>query len=451
MFTTPAPTRSGYTEVRVGITMRNVFEVDIGYRPDAFFADPMYPRLGLLDGSGREWPLVAAHSTRALLPGSTLTVVPPQLTGRWTAGFQVPAESDDDLSLVVHAFGGRAVIDLAAPEGESLAETPPGVTQIGMGDVFAWGDQFTAAATDHGRLVCGDPLRQLVVEIVAVAFDVTNTSDVAADWPGVRFPDTLAIAQWPDGATARFAYETYAGDFDPLLKWAEDATRFPPGGDGASYSRALLFAAPRDARVSSLDDGPRGVWLQPDGAEQVWLDLSSPGSLAMTPTLCDDGDFSFAIPYSFGPGATFAAGLAPPDPDPGAQDSAARRLLSEALVVAGNYRAANDDSYANMTAGTLSALWNGITFRDGFVTEVGAVGVRASTDSEGVIRGILVTESASGQIFCLTDGPDGLTFSQADNDEDAEAQCDPASVAAAAAAAAEEAAAEAEAEATATP
>ena len=180
----------------------------------------------------------------------------------------------------------------------------------------------------------------------------------------------------------------------------------------------------------------------------MWLDLDGSGDLSLDPTLCDEGNFSFTIPFAFAPGADFLVGPAAAGPDPVAQDVAARQLLSEALVVAGQFRAANGESYEGMTAGSLAALWNGITFSNGFSADVGEVGVVVSveeTDEGGeIIRGVLVTQSASGTFFCAADGPEQLNFGEGPTLEEAEAVCDPASFAAKQAAEAE---AEAEADA----
>jgi hypothetical protein len=440
-FTIASPTVADVTEVRVAVTMRNTSESDAAYRPDGFFSDPSYPRLAIRDGSGTERPLRAARSLEALLPGSTLHSVPPGLTGRWTVGFDVPSAFATDLELVVHGLDGSAAFDLASSAAAASYGPPDSLPRLGIGDEFDWAPGLEATATDHGTMVCGDPDRQLVAAIVAVSFSVENTTSGRLDWPGVDFPATLAIAQWADGTSARHSSETYVGDVDD---------GFTTAGPGQTFQRALLFAAPRDSRVGSVADDPIGVWMNTPGGSPMWLALDGPGDLRLDPTLCDEGLFPFTIPGAFGPGPAFTVGNFPPLPDPAAQDLEARQLLSEALVVAARYRSANDGSYVGMTASTLRAIWDGITYNDGFAPDVGEVGVVASTEETeagDVVRGVLVTESGSGAFFCVSDGPEGVTFGSGATLLEAEAVCDPASAAAKAAAeaaAAQEEAAEEE-------
>ncbi|MEE8330738.1 MAG: hypothetical protein V3R84_03120 [Acidimicrobiia bacterium] len=417
VFAAISPIRRGYTEVRIGLNMTNIGDTDAGYRIDGFFTDPTYPRLSLIDANGTKYRLLPVHSTRGLLPGSTLSTVPSGMTARWTVGFQVPTAYASDLELAVAGTEGSVAFDLSSAAGGATTEQPANMLAVSIGDEIPWGDALSVSAFDHGSLVCGDPNTQLAAQIVAVGFEVGNRTLSDADWPGVRFPENLAIAQWADGGSARMAFETFAGDFDPLLKWAEDAVRIPAGGDGVSasdtYKRAMLFAVPRDARLgdNTVDDAPIGIWLQPEGTDAVWLELDGAGTLAISPTLCDEGNFSFAIPHSFSPGTDFVVGLSDPAPDPTAQDFAATQLLNEALVVAGNFRASHGDSYAGMTAGGLAELWNGVTYDNGFVGSVGTVGVTTDVLESGEVLGILVTESASGTFFCLADAG-GTVISQ---------------------------------------
>ncbi|MDH3730363.1 MAG: hypothetical protein OES13_04460 [Acidimicrobiia bacterium] len=429
VFAAASPVRSGYSEVRIGLNMKNVGDADAGYRVDGFFTDPAYPRLAIVDGRGRDHRLLPEHSTRALLPGSTLSAVPPGMTARWTVGFQVPTARVDDLELTVTGVDGSGSFDLGSAAAATMTAAPAATPAVSIGDEINWGDELSVSAFDHGSLVCGEPNTQLATQIIAVGFEVGNRTATDVDWPGVRFPENLAIAQWADGTSARMAFETFVGDFDPLLKWAEDAVRIPAGGDGAeTHKRAMLFAAPRDARLAAgnVSDAPIGIWLRPQGTDPVWLELDGPGTLAMTPSLCDEGNFNFTIPFAFGPGADFVVGLADVAPDPVDQDLAARQMLSEALVVAGNFRVNNGGSYDGMTAGGLAALWNGLSYSNGFVGTVGSVGVSTVQTEAGDIFGILVTESASGQFFCMADGPTGVTTQGAPSLAELELMCSPA-------------------------
>jgi hypothetical protein len=430
VFSAPSPIRNGYTEVRVGLTMRNIGDAEAVYHADGFFGAAGYPRLDLTDGAGNAGPLRGSHSTRALLPGSMLSTVPPGLTARWTIGFQVPSAFTDTLTLNVHGAEGDAAFDLSSAVGPAQIGAPEGVATISLGEGVDWGEDFALSAFDFGTLMCGDPNRQLAMQIVAVGFEVGNKTGLDADWPGVRFPDNVAVAVWPDGASARFAFETFAGDFEPLFKWSEDAARFPAGGNddepSATYRRAMLFAVPRDGRLVDADAGPVGLWLQPPGSDSaLWLDLPSAGGLAIGPTLCDEGNLSFTIPFSFGPGVDFAVGSVPADADPAAQDVAAKKLLSEVIVVAGNYRSDNGGSYEGMTAGTLSAMWDRVVLQAGFIAEVGKVGVSTTVDEGGETTAILVTQSGSGEYFCLADGPAGLVQAQESTLEDITEACVP--------------------------
>lgn len=446
VFTAVSPIRVGYAEVRIGLTMTNVGGADASYRFDGFFTDPTYPRLSLVDGNGTAYRLLPAHSTRALLPGSALMTVPPGMTARWTAGFQVPSAYATNLELVVAGTDGEAVFALSGAGGIPVPEQPADMSILSSGDEIPWGNALSVSMFDHGSLVCGDPNTQLVTQIVAVGFEVGNRGASNAAWPGGGFPDNLAIAQWADGGSARMSSETFAGDFDPLFKLADDAALIPAGGDGVSpsqtYKRAMLFAVPRDARISgTVDDAPIGVWLRPVGTDPVWIEIDGPGGLAITPTLCDEDHFDFAIPYAFGPGPTFAVGLTDPasgpdggiDPgfvagfgdDPESQDLAAKQLLNEALVVAGNFRASHDDSYAGMTAGSLAALWNGVAYDNGFVASVGTVGVTTDVLETGEVLGILVTESASGTFFCTVSTGRSITSQSAGSLAELEELCGP--------------------------
>jgi hypothetical protein len=427
-FVAPSPTTDGVTEFRMAITMRNVGDATVAYRPDGFFSDPGYPRLGLVDSSGTMRPLRPARSLDALLPGSTLHSVPPGMTGRWTTGFDVPTRFADDVRLLVAGVDGVAAFDLATGTGSNLSGGPEGAEALGVGDSFEWSPGLTASAVNHGAMVCGDPERQLIAHIVAVSFEVTNATTGELEWPGVDFPADLAIVQWRDGTTARHSSDTYVGDFD---------TDFDRALPTQTFQRALLFAAPRDARVGAIGDHPIGLWLQTPDADPTWLSLDGAGDLRLDPTLCDEDLFGFTIPWAFAPGPDFTIGNFEPEPDPAQQDLVARQLLSEAVVVAGQYREANDGSYVGMTAAALRAIWDGITYNDGFVPDVGEVGVKASieaTDAGDIVRGVLVTESATGTFFCAADGPEGVSFGIGATLLEAEAVCDPASAAARAAA-----------------
>jgi hypothetical protein len=431
VFSAPSPIRHGYTEVRVGVTMKNRGDVAAEYRSDGFFGGAEYPRLGMTDGAGNAGALLGSQSVRAVLPGSMLSTVPPGLTARWTVGFQVPTAYADNLTLDVHGADAGAAFDLSSSAAQAAVEAPEGIETVAFGDHIDWGDDFVISAFDSGSLVCGDPNRQLAMQIVAVGFEVGNKTALDADWPGVRFPDDVAIAVWPDGASARFSFETYAGDFDPLFKWSGDATRVPAGGDGdapsTTYRRAMIFGVPRDGRLVNADTGPMGLWLQPPGsASALWLDLPASGGLAIGPTLCDEGNLSFAIPFSFGPGVEYAVGPLPAAADPAAQDAAAKKLLAEVLVTAGNYKAANGDSYEGMTAGALAAMWDRVALQAGFVAEVGQVGVSTSVDEAGETTAILVTQSAGGDYICMTDGPAGFVQAQESTLEDITEACVPA-------------------------
>ncbi len=421
VFLAPSPTRAGYTDVRIAITLRSLGPEPLPYLADGFGSSPsVYPRLAVRDAAGVEYPLPEELGTQALTTGSMLIDIPVGLSGRWTVGFQVPTVYSGDLTLIARSEGTAAEFDLESPIEEQTFE-PPQVPAVAMGQDISWGETFVARAVEYGSVVCGDPDSEVVTQVFALAIDVGNVTDIDATWPGARYPDVAAVAQWPNGASARLHSDTFAGDAELLFKWAIDAVTIPASGvpgqpDSASvrYSRAFIFGVPRDGRLGPVADPPAGVLLNiPDGTQR-WLEMSGPGELAINPAYCDTGNFDFPIPYAFGPGPAFevAPGLVPVDPV--AADNAAQELLSTALVVAGDY-VAEVGTYDQVSAAALQPLWSGVDFNQGFAgAGVGVVGVDRQApvvDDEGVVqepaRVVLITVSATGTWFCDVANPDG--------------------------------------------
>jgi hypothetical protein len=270
-------------------------------------------------------------------------------------------------------------------------------------------------------LLCGDPERQVVTYIYTLVVDIENTGVTDAEFPGVRYPDTPAVAQWANGAAAAATSETYVGT-ENLINWAEDAVIIPPGP--ATHRRAFMFGVPRDGRLGAVDNGPTGALLYPPAEQPLWLEITGADGIEINPQFCDFGQLSGPIPYAFGPGPGFDVASVDLGIDNATADRAATELLGEARVIAGNYVAVNED-YVDLTAADLEAIWPGIDFANGFV--FGGRNVVGVEPDGGGLELAMSTQSESGRWFCITldDEASQITFGSGPTVEFAAEACAP--------------------------
>lgn len=404
VFTAPSPLRPAYTEVRIAIALRNLGDA-IPYLRGGFVGTVDYPRISLVDSEGTLHPYVLTRDGQTAVSGAWLIDIDRQLTGRWTVGFQVPTAFDDDLTLVAQGAVGNAAWDLST-SGISEAWEPPEVETTAMNETLQWSETLEVTPVTHGSLLCGDPERQVVTYIYTLVVDIENTGVTDAEFPGVRYPDAPAVAQWANGAAAEATSETYV-ESETLINWAEDAVIIPPGP--ATHRRAFMFGVPRDGRLGAVDNGPNGALLYPPAAQPVWLEISGPGGIEINPQFCDVGQLSGPIPYAFGPGPGFDVANVDLGIDNAAADRAATELLGEARVIAGDYVAVNED-FVGLTAADLETIWPGIDFANGFTFGGrNVVGVEPGSDG---LELAMSTQSESGRWFCtlLDDEASQITF-----------------------------------------
>lgn len=406
LFLAESPDRTAWSEVRIGIALRNNLPQALPYSSTAFFDGDGYPRLALVDAFDVTRSYDMLRPGADAIPGSNVHEIPPDLTGRWTVGFEVPTVNSGflRLQLIDPLAGVVAVWDLTTSTDPAGWDAPP-LETVAVGETFPWGDEGLAAVpVRYGTLVCGDADSQLVTQILALQLDVTNanfTDDVA--FPGVREPRTAAVAQWPDGSTARMSYETFGGETEELRKFASDLVFIPPT-DNRFFARGLLFGVTKDPRLSDVAEGPQGIRLNlPDGTSR-WLVLDGPGDLTVNPRFCDRNLFDGALPLAYTPGGDLDVGGAePPGPTDEDLDRTTAEAMVQAVIVLGQAVQGVDD-LQTVTAADLEALWPQLTFVDGLLlSAVGVIGIQALDEDDL----LMITLSPTGRYFCA-----GLTVGE---------------------------------------
>lgn len=83
-------TRVGWSDVLIGISLRNDDAAPLPYSSTAFFDGVGYPRIALVDAFGVVRPYRMLRPHLDAVPNSNVTQIPPGLAGRWTVGFPVP-------------------------------------------------------------------------------------------------------------------------------------------------------------------------------------------------------------------------------------------------------------------------------------------------------------------------------------------------------------------------
>lgn len=400
----PSLHRPGFTEVRAGVHLHNDGSDPVVLPEHGGFDPTGTAGLYVADDRGNEWPLDVLHPLEGALNGSDVIVVEPGLSARWTAGFQVPVDRVA-ASRIVYEIGGVAVAewDLAsASVGVEFAS--PEATTIALGTSFPWDEDLRATVTGYGSRVCGDPSIESVAHIVTVTVAVDNAASREYVWPGVRFPEVPATAQWADGSSGRMSLETHVGSDPGLFRYLGAAGSLLPPEQ--VVERAFVMVAPRDGRFVDLSAQPSGIWLRPpaagDGA--VWVDLAGVApTVGIDAAMCDLGELSAPIPYAYAPSPKFAVLGEGPFPDPEAQDREATTLLLNALAAAGIWFDGHGLTFNAVTAADLTAVaptisWTAHTAGSSLPATVGTVWFDRRVANRNEFYAI--TRSASGTWFC---------------------------------------------------
>lgn len=397
-FSEVVPNRPGFSQILVGVILKNTSTVQYAYNDLGFPTLPGRPELIVRAGNG-VYPIDLLDPVVGARPGSDVTVVNPGMTVRWTYGYQVPTSALGDPELELHSDEGLlASWDLTA-QPVNVGFAPVDSDLVAIGDEIAWDEKVRVSATSYGSLVCGDPTIEPVAHIIAVVVEVTNTNETEYLWPGVSTPQTPAIAQWSDGSAGRFVLDTYVGDQEVLNKPDAATTAFPPS---TTLERAFLMAAPRDGRFVDLARQPLGIWLYPPNGEARFLVLSEVApTLGIDPAFCDLGFLGAPIPYAFGPSPRFVYGGEGPFVSAAEQDTQAELLISNALAAGGAYYDANGFTLAGVTSEDLSQYgpnieWQEHTAGSPVATAVGEV----YWDEVSPDEFFVMTESTSGTWFC---------------------------------------------------
>jgi hypothetical protein len=399
-----SPDRPGFSEVRLDVHLLNtgtdpIELADFGL-PDISGTVTLFVE----DGGGETWPLDLLHPLDGSRPGSEVRALQPGLSARWTLGFEVPTPLVATAKLVLIEAGARVSEWDLATASVGVEFSPPSITTVTIGSSFPWDTEQRVTVTGIGSRVCGDPRIEPVAHIITVTMDVDNAASTEYRWPGLRFPDVPAIAQWSDGSSARVSLDTHVGTDDDLFRYFGGAGALLPPLD--TTARAFVMAAPRDGRFVDIAALPAGMWLRPPaaGSEAIWLDLTGVApSVGIDPALCDLGVLPAPIPYSYGPSPKFTVFGEGPFPDTAAQDLAAQELIRSALAAAGMYFDGHGLTFNSVTAADLSAVaptitWVGHTAGASLPSTVGTVWFdrRPANRNEFYV----ITRSASGAWFC---------------------------------------------------
>jgi len=401
-FTEPSPTRLGYTEVRASLSLQNTGETPIIFSDAIFLDGNGYPDLALRDANGDTHILDIWRPQYGSAPGADIISIKPGLSARWTIGFQVPTESISELS--IEALNGDTVAaswDLLSAE-TAVAWDAPTASIVQIGESFAYDDGVNLTATGIGSFICGDPQIETVSHIMTVTFAVDNTTHTDYRWPASMYPDPSIIVQWADGSAAAASVETFRGESETLPRASGFGSFIPPAFD---EDRALVFAAPRDARMVDINALPSGVYIETPLGETVWVDLTNvPSTVNVSPRFCDLGFQGAPTPYSFAPASKFLVRGEAPAVSKATLDSVATGLLDEALAGAGLLFDARGD-FKGITSADLKAFAPNITFEARDNTNPPADGEGIGTvywDTHPDIDGFIyfITQSASNRYIC---------------------------------------------------
>lgn len=395
----PSPTTPWLSEVRVPVVITNVtakaLPADLSALGDFRFT--------IQDALGDRHDLDGARPRRGVLPNHSLSYLDPAMAARWTLGFQVPTAAAANLILEVRRGGvvvqSWPLADLDSPPPAVNAAAMADAT-VALGDDFEWSPGVTAVARGVGSLLCGDPTIEAVTQVVAVTFDITNSTAAEVRWPGYVHRDGSSVAQWADGTAADMNVETYVGGEESLPRISTFAVRIPAM---TTTTRAMVFAAPRDGRFTDPNSLPVGVMLLNPPAH-TWLALAGASAeVSLSPVFCDLGFFGGPIPFGYTPGAKFEVGGETAPVDSSATDAAARSMITEALAGAALFYDANNQSFAGVAGDDLVARAPRISFEshDAANTPPGQPGVvyfaMRANDNQFLY---VVTRSTSGRWFC---------------------------------------------------
>jgi hypothetical protein len=396
---TVSPSQPWITELRIPVILENT-------SPTAAPAD--LSALGGLtfsvrDTAGNIHGLDTARPHRGAQPNHSLRSLEPGTAARWTLGFQVPSTMASGLTLELH-FGPEIVaswsIDDLPSSITAVTTAADGGTTVTLAREFDWAPEVAVTALEVGSLVCGDPAIETVTQIVAVAFEVTNSGAGEVRWPGYVHRDGASMAQWADGTAADMSMETFVGNSETLPRVSTSAVRIPAT---VTSTRAMVFAAPRDGRFTDTATLPIGVSLRTDNGP-AWLDLTgAEATLPMSPAFCDLGFFGAPVPYSYSPNGKYQVGGEAPAADPAVLDKAAQSLITQALSGAALYYDSHNQSFANLSGEELFARAPSLSFvghdvGEDLAGDTGTVYFASRPDDNQFLY--VVTRSGSGRWFC---------------------------------------------------
>ena len=394
-----SPSQPWITELRIPVILENTSPVAAPADLSALGGLTFSVR----DIAGNIHSLDTARPQRGAQPNHSLRTLEPGMAARWTLGFQVPSTMASGLTLELH-FGPEIVASWSVddlPRSITATTTAAGRgSTVTLGREFDWAPEVAATALEVGSLVCGDPAIETVTQIVAVAFEVTNSGAGEVRWPGYVHRDGASMAQWADGTAADMSMETYVGNSETLPRVSTSAVRIPATVTGR---RAMVFAAPRDGRFTDTASLPAGVSLRTDNGP-VWLDLAgAKATLPMSPAFCDLGFFGGPVPYSYSPSGKYQVGGEAPAADTAVLDKAAQSALTEALSGAALYYDSHGQSFQDLSGEELVARAPGLSFvghdvGDDLAGAAGTVYFASRPDDNQFLY--VVTRSASGRWFC---------------------------------------------------
>ena len=100
-FSEVVPNRPGFSQILVGVLLKNTSTVQYAYNDLGFPTLPGRPELIVRAGNG-VYPIDLLDPLVGARPGSDVTVVNPGMTVRWTYGYQVPTSALGDPELELH-------------------------------------------------------------------------------------------------------------------------------------------------------------------------------------------------------------------------------------------------------------------------------------------------------------------------------------------------------------
>ncbi len=280
-FVVPSPVRTGWSEVKVGVAFRPTAVV-LPYLLNGLAGEAGYPVLALRDGAGELRVIPETDPITNLVPGSTLSVIPPGVPARWTVGFEVPTAFTSELSVEASENGVTfASWDLRSSRSALGGWEPlPGLAITEFNEPIPWSDDLEVTPVDHTVQVCGDPETQQVTVGYGLVVRVTNNGVDDAPFPDVLYPQPAGVAVWTDGSSARYStqffIQTEDVPTDPLRSESIERVMIPPR---TTFERVMTFIVPRDGRFVNEAGLPAAVILAPPAEVPVWVDLGAkPGS-----------------------------------------------------------------------------------------------------------------------------------------------------------------------------